>query len=147
MGIKIKTKNYFQLLLTFGLLTFIHSCAKEPTNTTGNSNDEYYVKYEIVSSATPYTGWKINTTYSNEKNELSYVTHNTGTWEATVGPVKAGYSASLNTVKNGWTSGDEYHLKLALKISTSKNGGPFAIKQYDNLTTARPKASISYTVE
>lgn len=139
--------QYLLLSISFGLLLFIGSCAKDSSNSTVNPSDEYYVKYEIVSSATPYNGWKINTTYTNEKNEPSYLTHNTGTWEATIGPVKAGFRSSLYTVKNGWTSGEDYFLKLALKISTSKNGGPFAVKQYDNLTTTRPKASLTYTVE
>lgn len=135
-----KIANVF---ITFMLLIFINACIKENTSNT----DEYYVKYEIISTASPYSGVKLNTSFNNEQNETNLISHNTGTWETIIGPVKKGFVAQLSTNKNGWTGGIENHLKMTINILTSKNNSPFALKKFDNSTTPRGIAQLSYTIE
>ena len=111
-------------------------------------DDEYYIKYAVKSNSLPYYGVKLNTSITNESNQIIQSVINTGDWETTIGPVKSGFLADLSVVKKGWNGGTENHLKIALSISVSKNGSPFAQKKLDdNNGNARATASIQYSVE
>ena len=138
-------KNSLYFLIALTLMIFVNACSKDSSST--KVEDEYYIKYEIISNASPYTGVKLNTSFINEKNETNLITHNTGTWETTIGPVKKGFGTYISTTKNNWSGAAENHLRISINIYTSKNGSPFAIKKYDNITTARANAKLGYTVE
>jgi hypothetical protein len=118
------------------------ACKKEESL----QEDEYFVKY-IIESQTIYLGVQLNTVVSDEKNLLKSLLINTGKWETTIGPVKKGFQATLQTTKKGWTGTPENHLKLALSIMVSKNNGPFALRTIDDNTTPRATASIATVVE
>jgi hypothetical protein len=111
-------------------------------------HDEYFIKYEIQSSSLPYYGVKLNITKSNESSQNVQEIINTGNWERTIGPVKKGYVADLKAVKSNWDGKPEYHLKMTLSISVSKNGMPFTHKKIDdNNNKARATANIQYILD
>ena len=111
------------------------------------SQDVYYLKYEINSNASPYVGVKLNVEYTNEQGKTAQITVPTGKWETTVGPFKKGSSVSLSAVKYNWSGGTEYHLKMDLHVHQSVNHSPFALKASDAKTSARAKANLNYSVK
>ncbi len=142
----MKTIN-IKIVLIALLFNFVVGCKKD-TNDSSN-NDEYYIKYIVKSSSSPYYGVKLNTSITNESNQIVQSVINTGDWETTIGPVKSGFLADLKVVKNSSSSSSvDNYLKLTLSISVSKNGYPFAQKKLDdNNGKARASASIQYSVE
>ena len=133
--------QWWRLGLIWGLIIIIGisnlGCTKE-------NKDEYYIKYE-VNSSTIYTGGKLNATISTENNNNTTITINTRTqWETVIGPVKKGFSATLQVTKVG--SADS-QLKLYTQISVSKNGSPFALKKIDGSDTPRNSAQINYAID
>ena len=128
------------------LFSFAIGCNKDAKN--ASNSDEYYIKYSVKSNSLPYYGVKLNTSITNESNQIIQYVINTGDWETTIGPVKRGFLADLSVVKKGWNGGTENHLKIALSISVSKKGSPFAQKKLDdNNGDARATASMQYVVE
>jgi hypothetical protein len=135
-----------KFVLVFCIVITNLGCKKEAPSVTESS--EYYIKYEIQSNSSPYHGVKLNTNIKNEQNQTINEIINIGSWETTIGPVKKGFISSLKVEKNGWSGSNEYHLKMTLSISVSKNGAPFAQKKLDdNNNNARATASIEYNVE
>jgi hypothetical protein len=109
-----------------------------------NVVDEYYVKYEVNSSSI-YLGGKLNVAIRMETNNITNILVDTRTpWEAIVGPVKKGFNATLDVIKEGEP---DSHLKLYAKISVSKNSSPFALKVNDGSDTPRNSVQISYTID
>jgi len=142
----MKTKNFKLLIyvLFFGILA---GCKKD-ANVNAN-NDEYYVKYVVKSSSSPYYGVKLNTNITNESNQNIQSVISTGDWETTIGPVRKGFVANYSVSKSS-TSGNsvDNFLKMTLSISVSKNGGPFAQKKYDdNGNNSRILAIMQHKVE
>ena len=139
--------NNFKLLICLIFLGVLTGCKKDD-NSSVNS-DEYYVKYVVKSSSSPYMGVKLNTSFTNEFNEVLQSQISTGDWETTIGPVKKGFLADFKVAKssaNG-SSVDNY-LKITISILVSKNSGPFAQKKYDdNGNRSRILANMQYTVE
>jgi hypothetical protein len=114
-----------------------------------NQEDNYYIKYQVESSMPPgFYGTKLTNTIKNEKNESMISVNDVGgVWEATIGPVKKGFNASLNSVKVNWTGEPEYRLKILIRIQVSKNNGPFSLKKSDEPTITRASADFQYIVE
>jgi len=128
------------------IFSFAIGCKKDAKD--ASNSDEYYIKYAVKSNSSPYVGVKLNTSITNESNQIIQSVINTGDWETTIGPVKRGFLADLSVIKKGWNGGTENHLKITLSISVSKNGSPFAQKQLDdNNGDARATASLQYSVE
>lgn len=131
---------YKCIILWLSLTAVIFSgCKKEEIN-----NDEYYVKYE-VNSSTIYSGGKLNVNINNEKGENTPIIIDTRSiWEITIGPVKKGFDAKVSVSEAGNNYGK---LKLYTKISVSKNGSPFAVKQNDGSDEPRTAVQIFYTID
>jgi len=135
---KFSAALFLSVILLFG-------CKKEKEESI--KEDEYFIRYEIKSTSQPYVGVKLNITQSNENNENIQEIIKTGNWERTIGPVKKGYIANLRAEKNNWKGEDEYHLKITLSVSVSKNGMPFTHKKTDdNNNKPRATASLQYIV-
>ena len=106
--------------------------------------DEYYIKYE-VNSSTIYSAGKLNVTISTENNNNMTIAINTRSpWETVIGPVKKGFTATLQVTKVG--SADS-QLKLYTQISVSKNGSPFALKKIDGSDTPRTSVQLNYAID
>jgi len=137
-----KSKSqWWRIGLIWGLIITIGTssigCSKE-------DKDEYYIKYE-VNSSTIYTGGKLNVTISTENNNNTTIDINTRTtWETVIGPVKKGFTATLQVTKGG---SPDSQLKLYTQISVSKNGSPFALKKIDGSDTPRNSAQINYAID
>jgi hypothetical protein len=142
MNIKTFILNISFLVATSILLI---GCSKSSVN----KEDSYYIKYQVESSMPAgFYGTKVTNTIKNEKNEsVISVSDVGGVWEATIGPVKKGFNASLNSVKVNWTGEAEYRLKISLRIQVSKNNEPFSLKKSDEPTTTRASADIQYIIE
>lgn len=137
----------FILNVSFFVATSIlmFGCSKSGVS----QDDSYYIKYQVESSMPPgFYGTKLTNTIKNEKNQsVVSVSDVGGVWEATIGPVKKGFNASINSVKVNWNGEAEYRLKILLRIQVSKNNGPFSLKKSDEPTTTRASADIQYVVE
>ena len=137
----------FILNITFLVATsfLILGCSKSSLK----QEDSYYIKYQVESSMPPgFLGTKLTNTIKNEKNESVVSVSNVGgVWEATIGPVKKGFNASINSVKVNWNGEAENRLKILFRIQVSKNNGPFALKKSDESSTPRASAEIQYVVE
>jgi hypothetical protein len=125
------------LIVTFGILNF--GCEDCDCGT-----DEYYVKYD-VNSSTIYSNGKLNVTYKTENNTNNTLTINQRQlWETNVGPVKKGFTATMQIDAVGTTNNQ---LKLYTNIYVSKNNGPFVLKKTDGSDTPRDFVEISYTID
>ena len=139
---RLRTKfQWWRIGLIWGLINIIGisnlGCTKE-------NKDEYYIKYE-VNSSTIYYGGKLNVTISTENNNNTTIDINTRSpWETVIGPVKKGFTATLQVTKEGST---DSQLKLYTQISVSKNGSPFALKKIDGSDTPRNSAQINYAID
>ena len=80
--------------ISFLLVISMFACKKDESV----QEDEYFVKY-IIESQTIYLGVQLNTVVSDEKNMFKSLLINTGKWETTIGPVKKGFQATLQTTK------------------------------------------------
>jgi len=126
----------------FLLAICFSSCDNESVEQ--NATDEYYVKYEMNNSTSPYIGGTVNTTINAEDNkENIFVLNTSAAWETVIGPVKKGFNAQLKV-----NSSSNYYgyLKLNVKISVSKNGSPFALKKNDE-KTGETSIQINYTID
>lgn len=137
--------HWQHLILFVGFISAValnFSCSKE--NTTDTKNDEYYVKYE-VNSSTIYIGGKLNVILKGEDNQNKNFAINTRSpWETVIGPVKKGFQANLSVNDIGNNFG---HLTLQAKISVSKNGSPFALKENDGSNAPRTSVQINYVID
>ena len=130
--------------LSFLLLLAICFSACDKDNNEQNAADEYYVKYEMNSSSSPYIGGTQNVTINTENNKEMAFVINTGTpWETVIGPVKKGFNAQLTVNSSSSYYG---YLKLNAQISVSKNGSPFALKGND-AKTGETSLQIKYTID
>jgi len=134
--------------LIIGLLGILNfGCNKENENTNVVA-DEYYVKY-IVNSSTPYVegGKSISRTaqITSENNSNKSFTFNKSAWETTIGPVKKGFHASLNS-SFSQVFGGPNRTYINIEIHVSKNNGPFALKASNTSTQERFSASCKYTI-
>ena len=126
------------LIFTSGIINF--GCKK------GNeiNPDEYYVKYEVNSSAN-YYGDKLNVTINTEDNvSTTFVIDQRKLWETVIGPVQKGFNATLKVSAKSETYDK---LKLYTKIYVSKNDSPFAVKESDGSDIPRDNVQISYTID
>jgi len=136
----MKKWSIFKFL--FFMAICFSSCNNE--NAEQNSADEYYVKYEIKSSTSPYIGGTMDVAISAENNkEMTFVINSSTTWETIIGPVNKGFNARLSV-----TSASNYfgYLKINAQISVSKIGSPFALKKNDEKIGAT-SVQINYTID
>jgi hypothetical protein len=122
------------LILAIGIISFGCQCDCE------DAGDEYFVKYEVISS-TIYSHLTLNTAVNNEKNNDVNFTFDAGTqWETIVGPVQKGFKATIGVSV-------ETETLIHLKIYVSKNDSPFAIKANDSNDTGRKSVQLNYTID
>src|SRR5690606_4188209 len=117
---------------------------------TSIAADEYYVKY-IVNSSTNYVEGRKSieriAIITSENNSIQNFTFNNSTWEMTIGPVKKGFNASLNTRYNVAVFDGPNNTYINSEIHVSKNNGPFALKASDISSKERFSATtIKYTI-
>jgi hypothetical protein len=126
------------IVFAIGLLNI--SCNKNGSS----SNDQYYIKYEVNSSSI-YSGGTLKVVLIGEGNLTKNFTINTNSsWETIIGPVKRGFIANLSVSEIITSNG---RLTLQTKISASKNGSAFALKQNDDIVTPRKTAQLTYTID
>jgi hypothetical protein len=122
------------LLLAIGIISFGCQCDCE------EATDEYYVKYEVIST-TANNAYTLHATVKNEKNNDVNFSFAAGShWETIIGPVQKGFN-SLLEVSAPTT------IIFHLKIYVSKNDSPFAIKANDSSETSRTSGQLSYTID
>jgi hypothetical protein len=131
-----RKKLIWTFIITLGIINL--GCEKE----VSNSNDEYYVKYVVISSSIYIVSRTAQ--INSENNSISSHTFNNSPWEVTIGPVKKGFYASLNSNFN--TSQVLAKTYINVEIQVSKNNAPFALKASNNSTEVRNSASTSYTL-
>ena len=131
------------LLMTLAITN--SSCEKDCNcETEVPVSDEYYVKYEVISS-TIYLGGKLDVTIKDENSSNTTFSINQGaSWDLTIGPVQKGFLASLLAVASDTTYNK---LKLSSSIYVSKNGSPFALKKSDGSDSPRDLVEINYTID
>jgi hypothetical protein len=138
-SVMAKLKPTLTTFILFLSLIVTSSCKKS----TDSNNDQYYVKYQL-SSSTIYSNGRLNVVVKGDDdlNKPFNVSTNSD-WEIVVGPVKRGFNASIaaNELSNNFG-----RLRLQLRILISKNGSPFAIKQYDDDNAPRSSANINYQI-
>ncbi len=137
-------KNILKSITIFFVSTvfiFNTSCEKEDNS---NSNEEFYVKYDFEKSVGIGRIYTIVVSYKDADGNIKQ-SETRNNFSTTIGPVKKGFQAGLNA-SDKYPQSEEYHLKLKLKISTSKNNGPFAEKVIDDSSKPRSSASIDYQV-
>ena len=121
-------------ILTIGIISFGCQCDCEETA------DQYYVKYEVIST-TANNAYMLHATVNNEKNNDVNFTFAAGSqWETIIGPVQKGFNASLGV--SAPTT-----IIFHLKIYVSKNDSPFAIKANDSSETSRTSGQLSYAID
>ncbi len=139
------SKNKFQWwkkLIIFGFIVSFGIVISSCEDDNNVNSDEYYIKYDVTSS-TIYVGYQLDFTIKNENNE--YVTVRTGgSPETIIGPVKKGFTATLEVNAVGETYDQ---LKLNAKIHVSKNDSPFALKASDESDSYRDFVALSYTID
>ena len=142
-------KNLLIQLCVAMLFTCNISCSQDTEVKNSNSNQkeeaQYYVKYEIESKNLRYRGRKIEIDIKNESDQIeSSIVDQTSFNEIVIGPVEKGFNAFVSVVSLSQTN---YQLELNLKISVSKNNGPFALKESNLSTDARGSAELKYTID
>ena len=133
-------KNIILFLVSSSII-LLSSCKKNTA--TIESNDQYYVKYE-VNSSTIYTGRKLEVLLRSDNNQIIKDTINARSpWEMTIGPVNRGFNANIqvNEIVDNYG-----HLTLQSQISISKNSSAFALKASDNSSTPRTSVQIDYSI-
>ena len=116
-------------IVTIGIINFGCQCDCE------EATDEYYVKYEVIST-TANNAYTLHATVNNEKNnDVSFTFAAGSQWETIIGPVQKGFNASLGVSA-------ETVILFHLKIYVSKNDSPFAIKANDSSDTCQNFWSI-----
>lgn len=121
-------------IVALGIVSFGCQCDCE------DANDEYYVKYEVIST-TANNAYTLHATVNNEKdNDVSFTFAAGSEWETIIGPVQKGFNATLGISA-------EASIIFHLKIDVSKNDSPFAIKANDSSETFRTSGQLSYTID
>lgn len=121
-------------IVAIGIVNFGCQCDCEETP------DEYYVKYEVIST-TANNAYTLHATVNNEKNnDVSFNFAAGSQWETIIGPVQKGFNASL-AVSAPTT------IIFHLKIYVNKNDSPFAIKANDSSETSRTSGQLSYAID
>lgn len=121
-------------IVAIGIVNFGCQCDCE------EAADEYYVKYEVIST-TANNAYTLHATVNNEKNnDVSFNFAASSQWETIIGPVQKGFNASLDV--SAPTT-----IIFHLKIYVSKNDSPFAIKANDSSETFRTSGQLSYTID
>lgn len=138
---RLSVSSAIILILSFSILLFCNSCKKEESS----ANDEFYVKYDFEKSVSIGRVYTIIVSYKDADGNMKK-SETKGNFGTTIGPVKKGFQARLSAVDK-YPQSQEYHLKLKLKISTSKNNGPFAEKAIDDTSNPRSSASIDYIIK
>lgn len=133
--------QWWSKLIVWGFTVIIGisilGCKKE-------TNDDYYVKYEVDSS-TIYYGGKLDVTINSETNEPMTITIGQGAlWETVIGPVQKGFNSTLKVVAIGETHD---RLSLYTNVYVSKNDSPFALKNSDGSDTPRNSVELNYTID
>jgi hypothetical protein len=123
-------------------LSLLSGCKKEETS--DNTVDEYYVKYD-VNSTTIYSGGKLNVNLNDENGgKKSFSIDQRALWSIVIGPVQRGFKADMAVDA---INGGNNQLRLYTNIYVSKNGSPFALKATDGSDTPRDAVQISYTID
>lgn len=133
---KLKLAMIFLISLVIGLI--ISSCSQDEIN-----SDNYYIKYQVDSETIYYGNLNVLITDENSQS-LSLQIPSRSPWEVVIGPVKKGFSA---TVQVNEASNNYGHLSLYLQIHVGKNEEPFALKAINANDEPRTNASLSYIVE
>jgi hypothetical protein len=121
-------------IVAIGIVNFGCKCDCE------EAADEYYVKYEVIST-TANNAYMLHATVNNEKNnDVSFNFAAGSQWETIIGPVQKGFNASLDV--SAPTT-----IIFHLKIYVSKYDSPFAIKANDSSETFRTSGQLSYTID
>ncbi len=121
-------------IIALGIVNFGCQCDCE------EAADEYYVKYEVIST-TANNAYTLHATVNNEKNnDVSFNFAAGSQWETIIGPVQKGFNASIEV--SAPTT-----IIFHLKIYVSKNDCPFAIKANDSSETSRTSGQLSYTID
>jgi len=129
------------LLSLSAILIFCNSCKKEEST----PDDEFYVKYDFEYTTLRGRFETLVVEYKDANGNMKS-TELSGFFETTIGPVKKGFQAEI-IASNKYPRDFEYHLKLKLKIFTSKNNGPFAEKAVNDSSDPRSKAALYYTIK
>lgn len=134
MAMKV-LKNYLPIL--FSLFAFV-SCGGDDEDDFANSNDNYYVKYEVTAgqqvSYAYYTDRSIS--YSDVDRIESFDVRNKE-WEGTYGPFKKGQTVQLSVTTSGKTNSNA-------RISVSINKEPFVVKAEQRESN---NIKLSYTID
>ncbi|RLD81056.1 MAG: hypothetical protein DRJ07_09685 [Bacteroidetes bacterium] len=126
-------------IFTFGIISF--SCDSDSDDE--GFSDEYYVKYEVSSTAI-HVGGKLNVILNSETSEDMAITINKRQkWEVVIGPVRKGFDSKLKVSSVGT---DDW-LRLYTNIYVSKNDSPFALKMSDGSDEVRQSVEINYTID
>ena len=129
------------LLLLSAILLFCNSCKKEEST----PDDEFYVKYDFEKTISVGRIVTLVVEYKDADGNIRQ-TETKGGFETTIGPVKKGFQAEI-IARDKYPQSTEYHLRLKLKIFTSKNNGPFAEKAVNDSSDPRSKAALYYTIK
>lgn len=128
------------IIIAFGIINFGCQCDCE------DATDEYYVKYEVIST-TVYETYMFYATVNNEKNnDLNYSFAGGSQWEIIIGPVQKGFTASIGVRVENYELGN-VRVEFALNIYVSKNNGPYTIKALDTTVELRDLGQNSYTID
>ena len=124
-------------IVTLGIISF--GCDSDDEGFT----DEYYVKYEVNSTAI-HIGGKLNVVLNSETNEdLSITINKRQKWEVVIGPVRKGFDSKLKVSSIGT---DDW-LRLYTNIYVSKNDSPFALKMSDGSDKVRQSVELDYSID
>jgi hypothetical protein len=108
----------------------------------GIHTNEYNVQYEVIISKSS-TARHLFVVF-NIKNTSTYTVMNVSTpYKARTGPVKKGFKAWIGVSNDDLADST---LRLAVKISVSKNGGPFEVKIVDENNAPSETWEASYTI-
>jgi hypothetical protein len=128
------------IIVAFGIINFGCQCDCE------DATDEYYVKYEVIST-TVYGSSMFYATVNNEKNnDLNYSFDGGSQWEIIIGPVQKGFTASIGVRVEDYYLGT-VRVEFDLNIYVSKNNGPYTIKALDTTEELRDSGQNSYTID
>lgn len=136
---------YYESEILFFLMAaffFLLGCSSDDDDVIPQmeENSQYYVKYEVSVAFSSEPNMEI--TYLSDKGEQT-TTVQSSEWEGTYGPFPKNAKFSIGVTPHGTinNTSDSY-----VRLSVSKNGGPFVIKGEDT-ETRKPFFQITYTVD
>jgi len=110
--------------------------------------DEYYVKYGLKTAGSSGGNVLVDVIKEDRNGFPTFIVPIRQDWEITIGPVKKGFNASMVVTKSGWNGiTPENNLKLYLRIETSRNNGPWTLKELNGSDIPRATATIEYTIQ